>query len=366
MFVPFSFFNQPYIVLTKAAVFVLLLNGFLVTLYAQNKGLKEFSDFPIGNSLALHKLKRDRKMREIILQEFNSITSGNDMKMYRMLNSDGSFYWKRADALVAFAEKHQLRLFGHTLIWHSGTPQWVHKKVKDNPMWLASFLENYITNYVTRYKGKVAGWDVVNEAMNTQGGELRETIWYDTLGEDYIAMAFHAAHKADPEADLFINDFNTERDTLKLNGLLDLVKRLQEKQVPISGIGFQMHLRMDIPDSLIIKTLKKAAATGLKIHLSEVDLIFNKHNDEKFGGIQLYDQLTPQMKKDQADKYQRLVDIYQAVVPKAQQYGITFWGFNDRDTWIRPFFKLLDWPTIFDEALEPKPAYYGFKKGLMN
>lgn len=337
----------------------------LGSLQAQEIGLKAVSDFPIGNSLALNKVKKDAKMRGIILREFNSITAGNDMKMYRMLNPDGNFYWKRADALVAFAEQHKMRLFGHTLIWHSGTPKWVAEKAKNNPLWLSFFLKNYIHSYVSRYKGKVAGWDVVNEAMNTHGEGLRESLWYTTLGEDYIAMAFNAAHKADPEADLFINDFNTERDTLKLNGLLDLVKRLQQKQVPITGIGFQMHLRMDIPDSLISMTLKKAAETGLKIHLSEVDIIFNKHNDEKYGGVQVYDALTPQMKEDQALKYQRLVDIYQAVVPKPQQYGITFWGFNDRDTWIRPFFNLMDWPAIFDDALEPKPAYTGFKKGLI-
>jgi endo-1,4-beta-xylanase len=122
---------------------------------------------------------------------------------------------------------------------------------------------------------------------------------------------------------------------------------------------------MDIPDSLILKCLQKAAATGLKIHLSEVDLIFNKHNDSQAGGIQKFNDYTPEMAKAQAAKYKRLVALYHQAVPEAQRYGITFWGFNDRDTWIKPFFKIKDWPTLFDEQLNPKKAYWGFREGLV-
>jgi len=329
------------------------------------QGLKDLSPYPIGTALDLKSTLADTLKLALTLSEFNSITADRKMKMYSVHPKAGQYHWEDADALVGFSQKNQLRLFGHTLVWHSGTPNWVQEKAEKDSLWLRSFLADYISTYVGRYKGKVAAWDVVNEPMETKGGALRETVWKKAMGISYVADAFRWAHQADPEADLFLNDFNLERDTLKLNGFLALVEQLQKEEVPISGIGFQMHYRMDIPDALIYKTLKKAAATGLKIHLSEVDLIFNKHDDNRDGGQQTFNELTAEMAAAQAEKYETLVRVYNSAVPPAQRYGITFWGFNDRDTWIKPFFKLNDWPTLYDENLQPKPAYAGFRKGLM-
>ena len=229
------------------------------------------------------------------------------------------------------------------------------------------YLKEYINKYVGRYKGKVDGWDVVNEGLNTKGSGFREeSIWYKTMGKKYIEKAFKYAHKADPEAILFYNDFNIERDTLKFNSMMKMIEDFLERDVPISGIGFQMHIRMDIPNEIIEYTLKRAASTGLQIHLSEVDIIFNSHDDSKGGGIQTYNKLTTEMLNEQLIKYEELVNIYKKTVPKSQQYGITLWGFNDRDTWINRFFKIKDWPCIYDEKLNPKPAFYGFLNGLKN
>ena len=125
-----------------------------------------------------------------------------------------------------------------------------------------------------------------------------------------------------------------------------------------------MHLRMDIPEKLIRESVRKMAATGLKIHFSELDIIFNTHDDSRGGGEQIYSEVTSEMLEQQAQKYEIVAKIYREEVPKEQQFGITFWDFTDRDTWINPFFGLNDWPTIFNKELKPKPAYYGFKKGL--
>ena len=201
--------------------------------------------------------------------------------------------------------------------------------------------------------------------MRTKGAGYREdSIWYEVLGSRYIEQAFFYAHEADPQAVLFYNDFNIERDLEKFNFMIDMVEDFIERGVPISGIGFQMHIRMDTPNGVIASTLQRAAATGLQIHLSEVDIIFNHHDDTRGGGLQIRTSLTPEMKKAQAQKYYDLAMMYRSFVPSDQQYGITLWGFNDRDTWIRPFFAIQDWPTIYDERLQPKPALFGLLKEL--
>ncbi|MBT5292890.1 MAG: endo-1,4-beta-xylanase, partial [Cellvibrionales bacterium] len=230
---------------------------------------------------------------------------------------------------------------------------------------LDGFMKAYIHNYVGRYKGIVHGWDVVNEGLVTKGAGYRtDSIWYQTMGKRYIEKAFQYTHEADPDAILFYNDFNTERDMQKFDTMMTMVEDFLKRGIPISGIGFQMHIRMDIPNTVIASTLERAAATGLQIHLSEVDIIFNTHDDSRGGGIENYKTLTNDMKLAQQKKYQELVQMYRDIVPKEQQYGITFWGFNDRDSWIRRFFKMNDWPTIYDDDLKPKPAFFGFLEGL--
>tara|TARA_R110002049_G_scaffold232088_8_gene404658 strand:+ start:11959 stop:13068 length:1110 start_codon:yes stop_codon:yes gene_type:complete len=327
-------------------------------------GLKNASEFPIGTAINIDKLINDEALMALQISNFNSITATSDMKMNKILPVENEFYWQMADTILYYAKKHNQRVFGHNLIWHSSTPKWVEEKGANDSIWLAGFMKDYIHKYVSRYKGKVAGWDVVNEAFESSGGAYRKTFWYNNLGKEYIANAFRYAHEADPDAVLFYNDFNIERDTTKLNAVLKMVEEFKMNDVPIHGIGFQMHIRMDIPDEIIAYSLKKAAETGLQIHLSEVDIIFNTHNDERLGGIQKYDELTEAMKIAQAEKYKNLVLMYRRIVPKRQQFGITFWDFTDRDTWINGFFNLNDWPTIYDNNLKPKLAYFGVLEGL--
>ena len=240
-----------------------------------DKGLKEFASFPIGGAIEISQVTKDSALRNIIIRNFNSITATSDMKMYAIAPTDSVYNWEKADSLVDFSQRNDLRLFGHTLVWHSGTPRWVFQKASQDSVWLSNFLKIYIQDYVGRYKGKVAAWDVVNEGLETQGGAYRETLWYNKLGKKYIANAFRYAHEADPDADLFYNDFNLERDTAKLNGVLRMIEELKADEVPITGLGVQMHLRMDIPEKLIRESVRKMAATGLKIHFSELDIIFN-------------------------------------------------------------------------------------------
>jgi len=129
------------------------------------KGLKNVSDYPIGTAINLKSTLADQKKLEITKKEFNSLTSENSMKMFRLLPTENDFTWKETDALVNFSQKNNMRLFGHALIWHSGTPQWVKDKLAKDSLWGKKFLKEYITTVVSKYKGKVSGWDVINEPL---------------------------------------------------------------------------------------------------------------------------------------------------------------------------------------------------------
>ncbi|TCO06015.1 endo-1,4-beta-xylanase [Natronoflexus pectinivorans] len=330
---------------------------------SSDKGLKDYADFPIGTATSPRQLFNNEQLRSMIKADFNSITLDNDMKMHRIMPAENEFNWEEVDRVVEFCQENNFRLHGHAFIWHSSTPRWLQEKNPDST-WLAQFMEDYILTYGSRYRGKVAGWDVVNEAIMDHTGEFRSSIWYDAFGEEFIARAFRLAHKADPDAILFYNDYNIERDTVKFNATLRLVERLLEQGVPISGIGFQMHIRMDIDEETIEYTLRRAAETGLQIHLSEIDVIFNKHDDNPGGGIQIYDEVTEEMLEAQGKKHQWLAEAYIRNVPAEQRYGMTFWGFVDSHSWIRPFFRLNDWPCLYDADYNPKPAYFGFIEGL--
>ena len=242
-------------------LFFLLIPIITISQEISEPSLKKHSEFPIGTSIRFVEFMKDKKLKKLQKHHFDSYTAGNDMKMYQIVTREGNYNWARVDSIINYTTLNNQRLFGHTLIWHSATPKWVEKKAMSNPQWLEKFMKEYINKYVGRYKGKVDGWDVVNEGLNTKGSGFREeSIWYKTMGKKYIEKAFKYAHKADPKAKLFYNDFNIERDTLKFNSMMKMIEDFLERDVPISGIGFQMHIRMDIPNEIIEYTLKRAAS----------------------------------------------------------------------------------------------------------
>ncbi|KAA5827560.1 endo-1,4-beta-xylanase [Algibacter amylolyticus] len=329
-----------------------------------NKGLKDWSDLPIGGAINISKVLKDSKLDSITHTNFNSITATNDMKMYALVEHDSIPDFTNVDRLVAYTQKHDMRLFGHALVWYYNVPEWITNMTnKKGAAWADAYLKKYITTVLTRYKDDVVAWDVVNEAFADKSGEFRDEFWFNTFGKDYIEKAFRYAHDADPDAKLFYNDFGHERHPEKLNGIVAMVNDLVKRDVPIHGIGLQMHLEMDTTEKAIANALKLAASTGLLIHISELDIIFNTR-DENAKDKPKITTLTHDMEMAQAEKFKQVVMLYRKHVPKTQQFGITFWDFNDRDTWIKPFYDLKEWPTIFDENLDPKPGYYGFLDGL--
>ncbi|HYM95070.1 MAG TPA: endo-1,4-beta-xylanase, partial [Chitinophagaceae bacterium] len=236
-----------------------------------------------------------------------------------------------------------------------------------DPIQINNALHNWITIIVTRYKGKVTGWDVANEVIADGTGEIRTSsnssatgndvfYWADYLGSGYIDSAFRWANAADPSAKLFINDYNLESDNRKLDSLIALINRLKAAGVPIQGVGLQMHININTDNTGIDNAFQKLVATGLLIHVSEMDVRINPSNTTPFSATQtLLDQ--------QGLKFRYVAESYFRNVPVAQRYGITVWNLTDADSWIVASGHT-DFPTLFDAAYNKKPAFNQFILGL--
>jgi endo-1,4-beta-xylanase len=231
-----------------------------------------------------------------------------------------------------------------------------------DPVQVNSAMQNWITASVSRNAGKVKAWDVVNEIF-ADDGNLRTGIstndlfyWYPVLGRAYIGNAFRYANLADPSALLFINDYNLELNNAKLDSLIAMVNELKSQGVPVHGIGTQLHININTSNTGIDNMFAKMAATGLKIHVSELDIRINPSNASPFSATEaLLDQ--------QAQKYKYVAESYKRNVPVAQQFGITVWNLTDADSWIVVSGKE-DFPTLFNSSYQKKPAFTGFLKGL--
>ncbi|WP_448702883.1 endo-1,4-beta-xylanase [Mucilaginibacter sp. AW1-3] len=221
-------------------------------------------------------------------------------------------------------------------------------------------LKREITGIVTHYAGKIKAWDVVNEAISDNGGNLRTSantpagngffFWADYLGRNFGLKAFQYAKAADPNALLFINDYNLEYSNTKLDSLIAYVKELQGKGAKIDGIGTQMHINLNTTTTGIDNAFIKLAATGLKVRISELDIALNSGKAAGFTASSTA--LT-----SQATLYKYVIDSYQKNVPKAQQYGITIWGVADTDSWLNSA-SAPDFPLLFNAGYAKKPAYY--------
>ncbi|MET0635313.1 MAG: endo-1,4-beta-xylanase [Chitinophagaceae bacterium] len=228
-------------------------------------------------------------------------------------------------------------------------------------------LNNWITTIVTRYKGKVKAWDVINELF-TDAGVMRNNqntpatdnnvfVWSNYMGRDFALKAFQYAKAADPDALLFINDYNLESSAVKLDSLLAYVKELQQRGAKVDGIGSQMHMSINTRMTDIDNMFKKMAATGLKVRISELDIRVNPNDTPGF-------QFTSAIATTQSDMYYKVVKSYYTNVPAAQRHGITIWGVDDATSWIGTALNKLDFPLLFDANFKKKAAYAGFIKGL--
>lgn len=236
-----------------------------------------------------------------------------------------------------------------------------------DPVQVSNALHNWITTIVTRYKGKVTGWDVANEVVVDGTGALRTSsnssasgsdvfYWADYLGRGYIDSAFRWANAADPSAKLFINDYNLESDSRKLDSLLGIINALKAAGSPIQGVGLQMHINIYTDNTGIDNAFQKLAATGLLIHVSEMDVRINPSNTSPFSS-------TTDLLNQQAAKFKYVAESYFRNVPSAQRYGITVWNLTDADSWIVTGGHI-DFPTLYDAGYNKKVAFDQFISGL--
>jgi endo-1,4-beta-xylanase len=345
--------------------------------YKADKGLKDYYQkyFPIGVAVNMAALSGPEA--ELIAKEFNSVTPENDMKMGPIHPRENEYNWQNADAIVAFAQQHHMKIRGHNLLWHAQAPAWMFKDSSGKQVSkevLLKRLKDHITAVVTHFKGKIYAWDVVNEAIDDKPDTyLRNSVWYQICGEDFITKAFEYAHEADPEAELFYNDYNSEVPS-KRDKICKLLKSLKDAGVPVTGVGLQGHWKLDDPTiQQISEAMDKYAALGLKLQITELDVTVRTAPPGKASDQTRPDSAyTESMATQQADRYKAIFDIFRKY--KKVITGVTFWNVSDLHSWLdyrgggiaggaaasqstsRKVIKA--YPLLFDEKLQRKKAYW--------
>ncbi|MCC4213625.1 endo-1,4-beta-xylanase [Leeuwenhoekiella parthenopeia] len=305
---------------------------------------------------------------EVVKANFNSIVAENCMKSERLVPEKGKYQWDTADKFVAFGEENGMVIHGHTLIWHSQTPKWFFKDDAGNEIdkdELIKRMKEHITTVVTRYKGRIKTWDVVNEAV-LDDGSLRESKFYKLLGEDFIKLAFETAHEADPEAELYYNDYSTSVPE-KRDGIVRMIKKLQEQGVPIHGVGMQGHVGMDYPElEEFEKTIEAFSDLGLKVAVTEFDITvlpspWKNQGAEVSANFDYEDRMNPYPDK-LPDSVSiafnaRCLDFFKLFLKHEDKLDkVTFWGVNDGNSWRNnwPVGGRTDYPLLFDRQNKPK------------
>lgn len=309
-------------------------------------GLKDVSAFHIGASVRYSLIKNDDFYRKIVLNELNSLTAENAMQMDVLSVDRNSYNWAEADSIVQFALEYGFRVHGHALVCQKSVPGWMKTWQTDREGWKEIF-RDYIHNVVAHWQGKIASWDVVDEAMGDDG-RLKTGFWFDRLGADYIELAFQYAHEADPEALLFYNDYGHESNPVKRKAISDLLLRLKQKGVPVDGTGLQMHTTVHQQPDDIREAILEAAHTDMLVHVSALDVAVNPDRLSHFS-------LTDKLLRKQKAVYKEVVKAM-LEVPSVQRYGITLGGVADSDS-LKQLNGYPDWPLLFDSFYQRKPGY---------
>ena len=291
-------------------------------------------------------------------RQFNMLVAENEMKMDNLQPQRGQFNYGSADNLVSFAQKNKMAVRGHCLVWHQQQPEWLSSDGKKNDKnWTRSealeIMKNHITNVMRHFKGKVTEWDVVNECLDDdqsiirtkpEAYTLRQNVWQRAIGDDYIDSAFVYARQADPTALLYLNDYDVEmQGKAKAVAFYNIVKRLQQRGIPIDGVGLQCHFTVGSVDSLKLEqTIRRFGEDGLKCIITELDMGVSSTSAKDL--------------EEQARNYRVVTDI---VLNNPNCPNMLIWGIKDNDSW-----RSGSNPLLYTASLGKKPAWYAVRSAL--
>ncbi|MBS4812129.1 MAG: endo-1,4-beta-xylanase [Bacteroides sp.] len=309
----------------------------------------------------------DTSSIKLVKQHFNSIVAENCMKCEVIHPEEDRYDFTLADQFVSFGEKNGMAVIGHCLIWHSQLAPWFCVDEKGNnvtPEVLKQRMKNHITTIVTRYKGRIKGWDVVNEAI-LEDGSYRKSKFYEILGEEFIPLAFQYAHEADPDAELYYNDYAMNMPG-KREGVVKLVSSLKEKGIRIDAVGMQGHMGMDYPDiNEFEQSIVAFAGTGVKVMVTEWDMsaLPTVKQSANISDTVAYQKMLnpyPETLPDSVSKAwnNRMKQFFGLFEKHADVISrVTAWGVSDSDSWKNdfPVKGRHDYPLLFDRNYQPKP-----------
>jgi endo-1,4-beta-xylanase len=330
------------------------------------------NDFLIGGALNRNVVTgKDPNAAAIAAKHFSTTTPENDLKWQLVHPQLNQYDWTGADSYVAFGEKNKMFIVGHCLVWHSQVPAWVFRDDSGNALTrdtLLARMKDHITTVVGRYKGRVKGWDVVNEALD-DNGKMRNTQWLQIIGEgsedkkyDHIENAFRWAHEADPGAELYYNDYNLETSKAKCDAAVAIVKDLKSKGLRIDGVGIQLHGGLTYPSVEGLEyAITNLAATGVKVMITELDIRTQTRgyrgadvSQVNRGSTDDPNATAAQTQKQLAAKYAEIFTVL--LKHKKEIARVTFWGVYDATSWIGGS------PLLFDRNYQPKEAFYAVVK----
>lgn len=327
--------------------------------------------FTFGAALNVDQIDgKDSLAINIVKKHFNSIVAENCMKSMYMQPEEGVFFFDDADAFVQFGVENDMEIIGHTLVWHSQAPDWLFVDDEGDEVTREVLIErmrNHITTIVSRYKGKIKGWDVVNEAV-LDDGSLRESKFYKIIGPDFIKLAFQFAHEADPDVELYYNDYGVS-GVEKCDGIYDVVKDLIDNDIRIDGVGMQGHINMGSPtvEEMEASIIKLSDLAG-KVMITELDLTVLPWPTERITAeVSLSYQLDsiynpyPNGMPDSVsvEFNDRYADFFRMFIKNRDRIErVTLWGVADHHSWRNdwPIEGRRDYPLLFDDQYQAKPV----------
>jgi len=317
--------------------------------------LADENDVTIGASIEAASFRQypdDPEVAQLLTREFNAVTTSRELKMGHLRPDRYTYDFEDADAIVNLGIDNDLLVRGHTLVWHQQTPGWFYPWEYTDDQ-LRELLRDHIHTVAGRYREKVDVWDVVNEGV-ADDGTMRETPWYDAMGEEYLDLAFQWANEVAPDADLFYNDYAIDDINEKSDAVYDLLERLLDRGVPIDGVGLQMHAfraQEYVDPADVGENIRRFKDLGLDVHVTEMDVAYDREN-------------VPEDHLEHQAQYYR--DIMEACLENGCDTVVT-WGVHDAGSWLRDYDQTItDDPLLFDEHFDPKPAYFEIKDLLEN